>query len=329
MSHPGAIVTGRSDLHAQPADKHRWWDAVDPTYPIHVQREAMPKMGADERGHSKLVGFPVQTEWSGSWREFMSEAARPKPNTMSSLHYTMHQTQEAYVFAVTTHWKLDKTRLDLDQVAINDYRTATYLYITGPPPKASGNYPYDGPRGEHDMNRGRITLPRGADVARMRAAASLQEFADTSSGSLLLTIPKAPKDDAPTGDGVSELASVGGAPSLAEQRALRSPARSLRRSRDGPSKTPSDRMYREAQERKRLQDEANAKKRTEGCTFAPQWLSQKTRSAERLPSRSSTCDSAVHQPVVLQLQQLRSNISRTCANAKMCRLTGRGRQLHL
>ena len=83
------------------------------------------------------------------------------------------------------------------------------------------------------------------------------------------------EDDAPTGDGVSELASVGGAPSLAEQRALRSPARSLRRSRDGPSKTPSDRMYREAQERKRLQDEANAKKRTEGCTFAPQFATRR------------------------------------------------------
>ena len=98
-------------------------------------------------------------------------------------------------------------------------------------------------------------------------------------GSLAASVDGAPADedatDAPTGDGVSELASVGGAPSLAEQRTLRSPGGSLRRARDG-SKPPSDRMYREAQERKRLQDAAKAGRRPEGCTFAPQFATRRT-----------------------------------------------------
>ena len=129
----------------------------------------------------------------------MAEAARPKPNTMSSLHYTMHQTAEAYVYNVTTHWKLEKTLVHFDEVAVSQhYRPVAYAYITGPPPKESGNYPYDGPKGERDMNRGRITLPRGADLDRLRAGAddSLMEFVDVSSGSLILTVPKAPARDA-------------------------------------------------------------------------------------------------------------------------------------
>ena len=55
-------------------------------------------------------------------------------------------------------------------------------------------------------------------------------------GSIAASVDGAPADedatDAPTGDGVSELASVGGAPSLAEQRTLRSPGGSLRRARE-------------------------------------------------------------------------------------------------
>lgn len=193
--HPGAIVTGRADLHSKPQEKHRWWDTVDPTYPVHVRNDPDLKLGADEKGNAKLVGFPVQKEWAGSWREFMSEAARPKPNTMSSLQYTMCQTADSYIFNISTHWKLSDTKVHFDEVTIDEYRPVAYAYITGPPPKSSANYPHDGPRGEQDMNRGRITLPRGADLARLRAADTLREFADLSDGTLVLTIPKAPKMD--------------------------------------------------------------------------------------------------------------------------------------
>ena len=198
--HPGSIVTGRADLHAKPQAKHRWWDTVDPTYPVHVYRDPELKMGADDKGFCKNVGFPVQTEWSGSWREFMSEDARPKPNTMSSLQYTMQQSADSYIFNVSTHWKLADTQIHFDEVTVGEYRPVAYAYITGPPPKRGANYPHDGPRGEVDMNRGRITLPRGADMARLRQAETLREFADLSDGTLVLTIPKAPKQDssAPT-----------------------------------------------------------------------------------------------------------------------------------
>ena len=119
-AHPGAAVTGRSDLHPERGAKHRWWDTVDPTYPVHVDRDHDVRLGADERGNVPLVGFPVQENWSGSWREFMAEAARPKPNTMSSLHYTMHQTADSYVFNVTTHWRpLEATQVHLDEVAVD------------------------------------------------------------------------------------------------------------------------------------------------------------------------------------------------------------------
>jgi hypothetical protein len=77
-------------------------------------------------------------------------------------------------------------------VTVKNYRPVAYAYVTGPEPKASGNYPYDGPRGEKDMNRGRITLPRGADLARLREKGALQQCADCSDGTLILTIPKAP-----------------------------------------------------------------------------------------------------------------------------------------
>ena len=45
MVHPGAIVTGRYDLHAERSAKHRWWETNDPTYPVHVQRDPNLKMG--------------------------------------------------------------------------------------------------------------------------------------------------------------------------------------------------------------------------------------------------------------------------------------------
>lgn len=78
------------------------------------------------------------------------------------------------------------------QVTVKDYRKVAYVYVTGPEPRALGNYPYDGPRGEKDMNRGRITLPRGADLARLRVEGAVQQCADTQDGTLVLTIPKAP-----------------------------------------------------------------------------------------------------------------------------------------
>ena len=195
-------VTGRHDLLREPSAPHRWWDTVDPTYPVHVDRDPTPAMGANESGKVGLVGFPVQKEWSGSWREFMAEAARPKPNTMSSLHYTMQQTETEYIMHVTTHWKdLAKTKFHLDEATVHNYRPVAYVYITGPPPKESGNYPHDGPRGERDMNRGRITLPRGADLAKLREKGALAKCADCASGSLVLTIPKAPKAaDVPTSE---------------------------------------------------------------------------------------------------------------------------------
>ena len=203
-SHPGAIVTGRSDLHAKRGAKHRWWDTVDPTFPVHVERDHNVKMGADEQGNVPLVGFPVQKEWSGSWREFMAEAARPTPNTMSSLHYTMQQTPDAYIYNITTHWNVAQTSVHFDEVTVEGYRPVAYAYLTGPPPKASGNYGHDGPRGEKDMNRGRITLPRGADLAQLRKADSLLPLAELSKGSCILKIPKAPKDESvPTAEYVA------------------------------------------------------------------------------------------------------------------------------
>lgn len=193
MQHPGACVTGRADLHDTPSEPHRWWDCRDPTFPIHVGRARHQTMGASADGSVGLVGFPVQKEWSGSWREFMAEEARPKPNTMSSLHYTMHQTESAYVFAVATHWSLEKTRVDFDEVTVDAYRTCAYAYVTGPEKKPGSYDVHDGPRGEKNLNRGRITLPRGADLERLRAAgARFQElFADFSNNSLTITIPKA------------------------------------------------------------------------------------------------------------------------------------------
>ena len=102
MPHPGAIVTGRGDLQSnQPSEKHKWWETADATYPVQADFDANASFGADDAGDVKLVGFPVQNKWSGSWREFMAERARPKPNTMSSLHYTMHQTEDAYIFVRT------------------------------------------------------------------------------------------------------------------------------------------------------------------------------------------------------------------------------------
>ena len=103
---------------------------------------------------------------------------------------------------VTTHWKdLAKTKFHLDEATVHNYRPVAYVYITGPPPKESGNYPHDGPRGERDMNRGRITLPRGADLAKLREKGALAKCADCASGSLVLTIPKAPKAaDVPTSE---------------------------------------------------------------------------------------------------------------------------------
>lgn len=204
MPHPGAIVTGRADLLKEPSEKGKWWEAADPTYRTLVRQDRDMFMGADENGEPKVVGFLPQKEWTGSWREFMAEEARPKPNTMSSLHYTMVQTDEAYVFNVTTHWDVEKTRCDFDEVTIKHYRPVAYVYLTGPPPKASGNYPLDGPRGEKDMNRGRITLPRGADLARLREKGAMKQFMSTADGTVVLTIPKAPKDESkPTSEFVS------------------------------------------------------------------------------------------------------------------------------
>ena len=125
-------VTGRHDLLREPSAPHRWWDTVDPTYPVHVDRDPTPAMGANESGKVGLVGFPVQKEWSGSWREFMAEAARPKPNTMSSLHYTMQQTETEYIMHVT-HWKDLADQVHLDEATVHRYRPVAYVYITGPP----------------------------------------------------------------------------------------------------------------------------------------------------------------------------------------------------
>ena len=87
------------------------------------------------------------------------------------------------------------------QVTVGEYRPVAYAYITGPPPELScrlgeARQPKpsvrDGPRGERDLRCGRITLPRGADLGKLRAADTLRPFADFSDNSLTLTIPKAP-----------------------------------------------------------------------------------------------------------------------------------------
>ena len=195
-------VTGRHDLLREPSAPHRWWDTVDPTYPVHVDRDPTPAMGANESGKVGLVGFPVQKEGAGSWREFMAEAARPNPTRCPRSTIPCSRPRPNTSCMWTTHWKdLAKTKFHLDEATVHNYRPVAYVYITGPPPKESGNYPHDGPRGERDMNRGRITLPRGADLAKLREKGALAKCADCASGSLVLTIPKAPKPaDVPTSE---------------------------------------------------------------------------------------------------------------------------------
>ena len=79
MPHPGGIVQGRRDLFKEPSEKHKWWECRDPTFPIHIEHDHDAKMGADEHGNVKLAGYPVQKEWSGSWREYMAEVPQHYP----------------------------------------------------------------------------------------------------------------------------------------------------------------------------------------------------------------------------------------------------------
>ena len=177
-----------------------WWrSGADPAFPVHVEHASAP-IGADDDGNVKLVGFPIQREWTGSWRESTAEAARPKPNSMSTLNYTMQKTETHYVFDVRTHWELTRTRFDfeLDDRSAPHYRPVGYIYVTGPKPKGKGNYPYDGPRGEKDLNRGRIVLPRGTDYARCAAG----EWSVNVESVCRISVPRKCAEEGP--DGASE-----------------------------------------------------------------------------------------------------------------------------
>ena len=116
------------------SSKKKWWlERDDPAYPVQAKLEAQ-KMGADSTGRVKYVGLPIQTEWSGSYREMIKEDAAPKPNTISTLHYTTSQTPDAYIMSVSTSWPpCEKTTFDLEEVTVKDYRPVAYVYITGPP----------------------------------------------------------------------------------------------------------------------------------------------------------------------------------------------------
>ncbi len=229
------------------SNKTPWWKKSDPTFPIHVEPKFEP-IPLDETGGEKVRvyhaarsshhppptvpdacplsqrnGFVIQREYSGSWREHTAEQAVPKPNTISTLSYSMHQTDAAYVFHVDTHWEHERAQYDFDTVETANYRTVGYIYVTGPRPRKDkcarpdhshaspptdsphttrepaaslanplrASYPYDGPRGEKDLNRGRISLPRGADLeACARKEFSVEPWRKTGGAGIRVTVPK-------------------------------------------------------------------------------------------------------------------------------------------